>query len=104
VEPLLIEAGFSHRLSMENFFQAIISLCLHSVLLSRKAELDQFVRGLGPLLTIIKEHPEKAECLLLVGNTNPPTSQELLSVMKFVDVQPNIIELFKQYLATSEGM
>lgn len=103
VKPLLIEAGFPKQLSMENFFQAIMSLCLHSVLLSRKAELDQFISGLGPLHALITKHPTKTECLFVTGNESPPTAEELLSLMVFEDVQPNIVNFFNKYLKTSEG-
>jgi hypothetical protein len=54
-----METGFPHFLTLENRFQAMTSLCLHGILLSRKAELDQFVLGLGPLVDIIKQHPKK---------------------------------------------
>ena len=104
VKPLLIEARFLIQLTMENFFQAIMSLCLHSVLLSRKAELDQFIAGLGPLHALITKHPTKAECLFVTGNEPPPPSaEELLSLMTFEGVQPSIVDFFNEYLKTSEG-
>ena len=43
------------------------SFCLHGIILSRKAELDQFVSGLGPLVDVIKQHPKKMEPLLVAG-------------------------------------
>jgi hypothetical protein len=43
---LLVEAGFPYLFTFENRFQAMASLCLHSVWLSRKAELDQLMSGL----------------------------------------------------------
>ena len=72
VQPLLIESGFPHSLSLENRFQAIASLVLHAVIFSRKAEVDQFIEGLGPLLQKIKDHPEKCEPLFVVGACEPP--------------------------------
>ena len=88
---------------MDNFFQAIMSLCLHSVLLSRKAELDQFIYRLGPLHAVITKYPTKAECLFVTGNEKPPTADELLSLMVFEGVQPNIVNFFNEYLKTSQG-
>ena len=62
VQTLLIESGYPHCLNIENRFQAMTSLCLHGVLLSRKAELDQFL--LGALLSIL----EKVGLLFGVSN------------------------------------
>ena len=47
VQTLLADAGFPQVLSMCNKLEAITALCVHSVILSRKAELDQFALGLG---------------------------------------------------------
>lgn len=88
---------------MDNFFQAAMALCLHSVFLSRKAELDQFITGLGPVHSIIKQHPVLAEALFLVGKGKPLTAEEFLSLVVIQDVQPNIANFFNEYLRTSEG-
>ena len=90
-KPCLIDARFPKKLSMDNFFLAIMSLCLHSFLLSRMAELDLFISGLRPLHAVIMKHPTKVECLFVTGNEKPPTADKLLSLMVFEGVWLNII-------------
>ena len=100
VQGLLTEAGFPHLLSFENRFQAMTSLCLHAVFLSRKAELDQFMSGLGPLVNVIHEHPTIAEPLLVAGHGKPPTADDLLSLITYENVDDEHKEFFKQYIST----
>ncbi|XP_068725046.1 G2/M phase-specific E3 ubiquitin-protein ligase-like [Montipora capricornis] len=58
VQTLLAEAGFPQVLSVSNKLEAITALCVHSVILSRKAELDQFAVGLGPVLGVAMKYPD----------------------------------------------
>ena len=98
VQPLLVESGFPHFLSLENRFQAMTSLVLHAVILSRKAEVDQFMEGLGPLLQIIKNHPEKFEPLFVAGACEPPLSEDLFSIVDYDDVDERMKEYFTHYV------
>ena len=98
LQGLLIEAGFPHILTFENRFQAIMALCLHSVILSRKAELDQFISGLGPLINIVRKHPDLAAPLFVAGCATPPTSEEVLSLVKYEDVDDKHKEFFQKYV------
>ena len=98
VHPQLIESGFPHSLSLENRFQAMTSLVLHAVILSRKAEVDQFIEGLGPLLQKIKDHPEKFEPLFVAGACEPPLSKDLFSIVEYDDVDKRIREYFTRYI------
>ena len=68
LQGLLIEAGLPHILTFENRFQAILTLCLHSVILLRKAELDQFISGLDPLINIMCKYPDLAAPLFMAGH------------------------------------
>ena len=96
---MLTESGFPNMLTFENRFQAI-SLCLHSVFLSRKAELDQFMAGLGPLLNLIRKHPHLEEPLFVAGIAKPPTADQFLAIVEYEDVDGMHIDFFKQYVCT----
>ena len=98
LQGLLIEAGFPNVLTYENRFQAIMSLCLHSVLLSRKAELDQFISGLGPLISIVRKHPDLAAPLFLAGSAKPPSAEEVLSIVEYENVDDKYKEFFQNYV------
>jgi hypothetical protein len=98
VQTLLIESGFPHCLNIENRFQAMTSLCLHGVLLSRKAELDQFLIGLGPLVECIRKYPNIMEPLFLAGHAKPPTPDDLLSIIEYESVGDEIKEFFTRYV------
>ena len=54
----LVETGFTKMLSKTNKYEAISSIMLNSVILSRKAELDQFIEGLGPVIREAHYHSE----------------------------------------------
>ena len=98
LQGLLIEAGFPHILTFENRFQAIIALCLHSVILLRKAELDQFISGLGPLISIVRKYPDLAAPLFVAGRATPPTAEEVLSLVRYEDVDDKHKEFFQKYV------
>jgi hypothetical protein len=100
IRSLLVEAGFPYLLTFENRFQAMASLCLHSVLLSRKAELDQFMSGLGPLINLICKHPDQTEPLLVAGQAKSPSAEDLLSLVEYEEVDEVRKDFFKQYVCT----
>ncbi len=103
VQQLLIEFGFPHTLTLENRFQAMMSLCLHGgVLLSRKAELDQFLLGLGPLVDSIRKYPDVFEPLFVSSGAKPPTGDDLLSLIDYENVDDEIKQYFIRYVH-SEG-
>ena len=58
VQSLLVDSGYTKVLHMVNKLEAITTLCVHSVILSRKGAIDQFAIGLKPLLELLKENPE----------------------------------------------
>ena len=98
LQGLLIEAGFPHILTYENRFQAIVALCFHSVILSRKAELDQFISGLGPLINIVRNYPDLAAPLFMTGHATPITAEEVLSLVEYEDVDDKHKEFFQKYV------
>jgi hypothetical protein len=102
VQQLLIESGFPHTLTLENRFQAMMSLCLHGVLLSCKAELDQFLLGLGPLVDNIRKYPDVFELLFVSSGAKPPTGDDLLSLIDYENVDDEIKQYFIRYVH-SEG-
>ena len=93
-----METGFPHFLSIENRFQAMTSLCLHGIILSRKAELDQFMSGMGPLVDIIKQHPKKMEPLFLASSSKPPSPEDFLSLVQYEDVNDSLKQYFLCYV------
>ncbi|XP_028400610.1 G2/M phase-specific E3 ubiquitin-protein ligase-like [Dendronephthya gigantea] len=54
----LVETGFTKKITKENKLEAITSIMLNTVILMRKAELDQFGQGLGPILNEAQKHPD----------------------------------------------
>ena len=92
-----MEAGFPHILTIENRHH---SLCLHSVFLSRKAELDQFMAGLGPLINLVREHPDQAEPLFVVGYSKSLSADDILSLVEYEDVDTMHKEFFNHYVCT----
>ena len=86
LSTLLVEAGFPHILTIDNRFQAMTSLCLHSVFLSRKAELDQFMSGLGPLIKLVRQHPDQAEPIFVAGYSKTVSAEDILPLVDYEDV------------------
>ena len=52
---------------MTNKLEAITSLCVHSVVVSRKAAVDQLACGLKPLLELAKKDPEMLKPIFVAG-------------------------------------
>ncbi len=77
MQQLLIESGFPHPLTLENRFQAMMSLCLHSVVLSHKANK-------------------------VSSGAKPPTGNDLLSLIDYENVDDEIKHHFICYVH-SEG-
>ena len=42
--------------------------------------------GLGPVLNLIRQHPQLAEPLLVAGIAKPPTADEFLAMVEYEDV------------------
>lgn len=59
--------------------------------------------GLGPLLSLIRNHPKLTEPLLLFGNDTPPKEKEFLALVEFEDVGDKHKEFFTRYV-TEECM
>jgi hypothetical protein len=85
---------------MENRHQAVFSLCLHSVIPSRKAELDQFIVGLGPIIESVRRYPEVMKSVFVGGEAKPPTAKEFMDLVVFENVDGLLQEFLQQYLVT----
>ena len=101
VQTLLAEAGFPKVLSVSNRLEAITALCVHSVILSRKAELDQFAVGLGPVLGLAKKYPDVLKSLFV--NCSEPgsasvTPAEFKGLLVFEGLQDKVKEYFLEYI------
>ena len=83
VQTLLAEAGFPQVLSVSNKLEAITALCVHSVILSRKAELDQFAVGLGPVLGVAMKYPDMMKSMF-VSCSEPVLHQQRLKTYWFL--------------------
>ena len=99
VQTLLAEAGFPKVLSVSNKLEAITALCVHSVILSRKAELDQFAvgLGLGPVLGLAKKYPDVLKSLFV--NCSEPGSASVTpaafkGLLVFEGLQDKVKEFF----------
>lgn len=88
LQQLLIESGFPHALTFENRFQAM----------TRKAELDQFLIGLGPLVESIRQYPDVMEPLFVAACAKPPTADDLLSLVEFECVDDDLKQYFTRYV------
>ena len=101
VQTLLADAGFSQVPSMCNKIEAVTTLCEHSVILSRKAELDQFALGLGPVLGLAKKYPDVMKSLLvscLEPASASVTPAAFKSLLVFEEVQEKVKEYFPEYI------
>ena len=98
IQDLLVEAGFPHLLSMANKHQVVVSLTLHSVIFSRKAELDQFINGLECLVEWVRKYPSLMRPLLVAGDTAPPTKEDWLNMIVFENEDKELEDFFKEYL------
>jgi hypothetical protein len=56
--------------------------------------------GLGPVLNLIRQHPQLAEPLLVAGIAKPPTADEFLAMVEYEDVDDMHINFFKEYVRT----
>ena len=101
VQTLLAEAGFPQVLSVSNKLEAITALCVHSVILSRKAELDQFAVGLGPVLGVAMKYPDMMKSMF-VSCSEPAslsvTPAAFKDLLVFEDVHDKVKEYFLEYI------
>ena len=89
----LVETGFTKKLSKENKLQAITSIMLNSVILIRKAEIDQFSHGLGPILNEARMHPDIFKPLFVYVGDVDVTPKKFKSLL----LDTNLDEILKGY-------
>ena len=76
-----------------------MSVLLHCVVLSRKAELDQFADGLGPLLDKIRSYPDLCKPLLVQSDEHTKvTAEKIKSLLLFEEVNENLKKYLMDYI------
>jgi hypothetical protein len=86
---------------MTNKLEAITSLCVHSVVVSRKAAVDQLACGLKPLLELSKKDPEMLKPIFVAGASSLElNSATFKSLLHFEDVELNVMNMFLKYIDT----
>jgi len=68
------------------------------VILSRKAELDQFIDGLGPIVNLVGKYPDVMEPAFVEREAKAPTPQEFLNLTVFENVRVELQTFLQQYL------
>lgn len=72
---------------------------MHSVILSRKGALDQFVLGLGPLLEQAKKHPELIKPLLVGSESSEViTPDKFKKLIVFHGVEEKVKGYFLEFI------
>ena len=94
----LVETGFTKKLTKENKLKAITSIMLNSVILVRKAELDQFSHGLGPILGKARLHPEIFKPLFVHVGEVDLTPEMLKSLLQDTHLDDRLKGYFYKYI------
>ena len=96
---MLVQAGFCKRLNKTNKGGAMMSLMISSIITSRKAELDQFAVGLGPLLKEAKKFPEMCRRLFVYDESMDALSPEMVKDLLYMDqLESNLREYLEKYI------
>ena len=76
VSDVLVNAGFIRQLTKALKSGAMMSLMIHFLISSRKAEMDQFAQGLGPVLKGAQENPSICKPLFVHNDDNAKITPE----------------------------
>lgn len=98
---MLAEAGYPKMLTVANRLEAITALCVHSAILCRKGELDQFAVGLGPVLELAKKYPDTMNPLFVSceePNSCSITPEEFKALLVFESVEEKVKQYFLKYI------
>ena len=94
-----MNAGFTKLLTKDNKRSAVISLMIHSIISSRKAELDQFSQGLEPLLREARKVPEMFKPLFVYSqNTKQLTAECFKALINSDCLEDNLKEYLDKYI------
>ena len=101
VHEILVESGYTRVLYLSNKLDAITAMCVHSVIFSRKAAIDQLAFGLKPILDIARKYPEELKVLFVnkEGN-NDIDADKFKSLLVFEDVEVGLKDMFMKYIET----
>ena len=94
----LVETGFTKKLSKENKLEPITSIMLNSVILVRKAELDQFSHGLGPILNKARLYPEIFKPLFVHAGEVDLTPEKFRSLLLDTHLDDRLKGYFYKYI------
>ena len=101
VHEILVESGYTKVLNISNKLDAITTLCVHSVIFSRKAAIDQLAFRLKPILDIAQKYPEQLKVLFVnMEGNNDIDADKFKSLLEFEDVEPGLKEMFLKYIET----
>ena len=101
VQNALIDSGYAKVLNMSTKLEAITALCVHSVILSRKAAIDQFAHGLKPLLELAKKNPETMMPVFVPGASTLELNTETFKDLLFYEeVEVKVKNMFLKYIDT----
>ena len=96
---MLVQAGFCKRLNKMNKGGAMMSLMISSIITSRKAELDQFAIGLGPVLQEAKKFPEMCRRLFVYDGSMDTLSPQIVKNLLYMDqLESNLKEYLEKYI------
>lgn len=94
----LVETGFTKKITKENKLEAITSIMLNSVILMRKAELDQFCQGLGPILNEARKHPDVFKPLFVHVGDVDLTPKKFKSLLLDTNLDDTLKGYFYNYI------
>ncbi|XP_062504888.1 uncharacterized protein LOC134181638 [Corticium candelabrum] len=89
LQDSVIAAGYPYRLTKENHGEAVRSLLVHEIILSRRSEIDQVIAGLGPeICTMVKEHGKVMSSLFTNEGQVPLVASEFLKLVTYENTLP----------------
>lgn len=95
----MVDAGFCKLLNETNKSSGIMSVIMNSVITSRKAELDQFALGLGPLLTEAKKAADVFRPLFVHDDSmDHLDSDQVMSLMEIGQLEKKLQEYLEMYI------
>ena len=80
-------------------------MCVHSVIFSQNAAIDQLAFGLKPILDIARKYPEGLKVLFInkEGN-NDIDADKFKSLLEFEDVEVGLKDMFFKYIDTEGNL
>ncbi|XP_062506321.1 uncharacterized protein LOC134182894 isoform X1 [Corticium candelabrum] len=104
LQDSVIAAGYPYRLTKENHGEAVRSLLVHEIILSRRSEIDQVIAGLGPeICTMVKEHGKVMSSLFTNEGRVPLVASEFLKLVTYENTLPrHLKDYFQRYVLEAD--